>query len=82
MVGEHTYGGKLSENFTQAIARDVLAEAMLRVRDLPLVLHAHDEIVAEGDHVERLNKALTERMEWALDLPLAAEVKLHERYWK
>jgi hypothetical protein len=72
----------LCENATQAIARDVLAEAMLRAGDLPIVLHAHDEIVAEGDHVERLNKALTKTIPWAEDLPLAAEVKLHERYWK
>jgi DNA polymerase len=82
MVLDFTYGGKLAENFTQAIARDVLAEAMLRVSDLPVVLHAHDEAVAEGEHVERLNEALTARIEWAPDLPLAAEVKVLQRYWK
>lgn len=83
MVLETTYAGKITENLTQAIARDVLAEAMMRARDLPIVLHAHDEIVAEGDHVACLNEALIEPMPWAkLPIPLAAEVGTTERYWK
>jgi DNA polymerase len=82
MVLDFTYGGKLAENFTQKVARDVLAVAMLRAADLPLVLHAHDELVAEGSHVERLNEALTAPIDWAGGLPLAAEVKTLERYWK
>lgn len=82
MVRDGTYGGKLSENLTQAIARDVIAEAMMRARDLPIVLHAHDEIVAEGDHVEALKEALTRNIPWAPGLPLAAEVGTTERYWK
>ena len=82
MALEFTYGGRLSENFTQAVARDVLAEAMLRAKAMPIVLHAHDEIVAEGDHVEPLKEALTATIPWAPDLPLAAEVGLLERYWK
>jgi hypothetical protein len=49
---------------------------------LPIVLHAHDEIGAEGEHVDALKDALTQTIPWAEDLPLAAEVTLHERYWK
>ena len=57
-------------------------EAMLRAADLPIVLHAHDELAVEGNHVERLNAALTDPIDWAPGLPLAASVTLFDRYWK
>ena len=44
-----TFGGKLTENIVQATARDLLAEAMLRLRDAGFeIVHArHDEAVLE-----------------------------------
>lgn len=53
-----TYGPKLVENCIQAIARDILAEAMLRVdaTGFDIVAHVHDEMI-----VEVPNRFLTDR---------------------
>ena len=44
-----TYGGKLVENIVQAIARDCLVAAMLRLKDAgyKIIMHIHDEVVME-----------------------------------
>lgn len=75
---QQTYGGKLVENIVQATARDVLAEAMLRLDSAgyPIVFHIHDEAVAEvpeGQHsIEEMNEIMSVVPDWAEGLPLAA----------
>ena len=46
---QDTYGGKLAENIVQAVSRDLLAFALgtVEAAGLPIVMHTHDEIVAE-----------------------------------
>ena len=46
------------------------------------MLHAHDELVTEGEHVKSLDIALTTRIEWAPGLPLKADVHTMDRYHK
>jgi DNA polymerase bacteriophage-type len=85
---ERTYGGKLVENITQAVARDLMAEAMLRVEHAGFtpVLTVHDEIVTEvpEDLVDlpRFEDLLTHLPAWATGCPIAAEGWTHTRYKK
>jgi len=88
-----TYGGKIVENIVQATARDVMAEALLRLdaadEFLP-VLTVHDEVICEF-HEDVINEADAEKMmhdlmtvqpTWATGLPTAAEVFTTTRYRK
>lgn len=70
-----TYGGKLTENVVQAIARDILGIVILRAReaDLPVVFHIHDEIVVEaapGQTLEQVEALFSKPISWCTDLPL------------
>lgn len=80
-----TYGGRLVENVTQAVARDILAEALVRLheRGYPVVLHIHDEVGVQGDYsIEEIQNVLTEPPAWAEGLPIAAEGFQCQRYRK
>ncbi len=85
---QHTYGGKLVENVTQAVARDILAEAMLRCESsiYKPVLSVHDEIVAEAPLLQgstaAFDQLMTQAPTWALDCPIAVESWHSLRYHK
>ncbi len=77
-----TYGGKLTENCVQAIARDCLAEAIERLEaaGFPIVFHVHDEVVIDikpyAAHEDMLNQVVQIMRQppiWAQDLPLNAD---------
>lgn len=80
-----TYGGRLTENATQAVARDVLAEALVRLErsGYAVVGHVHDEILVEGRHpVDEVAAIMTKNPRWATGLPLDGEGFVTERYRK
>lgn len=60
-----TYGPKLVENIVQATARDILAEAMLRLdkKGFDIVCHVHDEVVLEVPNGEASIEVINEIME-------------------
>jgi len=76
-----TYGGKLVENIVQSVARDLLAFSLATVDadGFKIVLHVHDEIVAEAPakdsaaRLERLLIKMAEAPDWAKGLPLSAD---------
>lgn len=84
-----TYGGKLAENITQAIARDILAQGMLRAEEnnYRIVLTVHDEVVtevpdtADYGHLQ-LSNVITQTNKWMTGLPLAASGYDSYRYQK
>ena len=86
-----TYGGRLTENVTQAVARDVLAHALVNLdkENVAVVAHVHDEVIAEGGvTVERMKELMGAGVgnplvpPWADGLPLAAEGYYCARYRK
>ena len=79
MVEQETFGGKLAENVTQAIARDILAHAMLNLESAgyPIVFHVHDEAIMEvpigKGSLEEACRIMAIPPAWAKDLPLRAD---------
>ncbi len=74
-----TYGGKLTENLVQAIARDCLAEAMQRLEEhgYPVVAHIHDEVVLDTPNgqgsLEDAIRIMTQNTDWNKGLIMNAD---------
>ena len=83
-----TFGGKLVENIVQAIARDLLASAMMNVANAgyDIVFHVHDEIIAEAPDsqgsVDEMCKLMSINPDWADGIPLSADGYECEYYRK
>lgn len=84
------YGGLLTENVVQALARDLLVNALFKCEphNYPVVLTVHDEAVCEVDKsradAKVLEQMMTDRPAWAigLQIPVGAECWTGERYRK
>lgn len=86
---QHTYGGMLVENIVQAIARDLMAAALLRCEASGIyvpVLSVHDEVIAEAKvgagTVSAFEELIAECPEWAHGCPVNAEGWRGMRYHK
>jgi DNA polymerase bacteriophage-type len=83
-----TYGGRLAENVTQAVAADIQFDALARcdAAGYPIVMHTHDEGVAEVDlgvgSVEHMTAIMAERPSWASWWPIRAAGWDDTRYGK
>lgn len=87
-IRETTYGGKLVENITQAVSRDVMMEAWLRAEEAgyKIVGTVHDELIAENDPFfgkdNELDDLMRIRPKWCSDAPINAEGWAGRRYRK
>jgi len=87
---QDTYGGKLVENITQALARDVLVSSMLELDKLGfnIIMHVHDEIVVDENSIvadpkaDILKSVMSKPISWAPGLPLGAETFIADFYQK
>ena len=81
---QYTHGPKLTENVTQAVARDILAHAMLRYDDI--AIHVHDEPVREATvgsvDIKQFEQEICDLPAWANGCPIEAEGFLTKRYKK
>ena len=83
-----TYGGKLVENIVQAIARDCLAESMLKLafEGYQIVMHVHDEVILDVpktlDVMDEVVDIMGQPISWAPGLPLRADAYETDYYKK
>jgi DNA polymerase len=74
-----TYGGKLAENLTQSVARDILWWKMLELNEngYHICMHVHDEVVLEvpedSNELDNVNAIMANEIPWAKGLPLKGD---------
>jgi len=84
------WGGVLTENVTQRMARDVLAEAVLRLEKsgFPVIFHAHDEVIlalpihGAREALKEAERVMSIPPDWCPDIPLGVEGGLSPHYTK
>ena len=87
---DNLFGGLLTENTTQRMARDVLGEAILRLEQagIEVAFHAHDEIIMNlpeataAQDFEDAKAIMSQCPDWCPDLPLAVDGEIHNTYTK
>lgn len=83
-----TYSGKLAENIVQAVARDCLAESMIRLDQLgfDIVMHVHDEVILDVEKgrssAEEVAEIMGRPIDWAPGLLLRADAYETDFYQK
>jgi len=89
-VAVKLWGGFVAENASQALARDIFSDMLVRIDEAgyKIVLHVHDEVVIEADadqaeeSLQHILKIMSKPPEWISDIPLAAEGSILSRYTK
>lgn len=84
------WGGLIAENASQALARDIFSDMLLRVNaeGYKIIMHVHDELVVEADSedaqdaLDRIIEIMSEPPEWIKDIALDAEGSILTRYEK
>jgi len=84
------WGGLVAENASQALARDIFSDMLLRVEEAghKVIMHVHDELVVEAkaDEAEEtlsdIIKIMSQPPTWIPDIPVEAEGAIQTRYEK
>lgn len=84
---ETTYGGKIAENVTQAVQRELLVDAILRLEAVyPVIFHVHDELVSPVRRgfgsIEEYKQIVMMVPKWADGIPIDATAWSGPRYGK